>query len=81
MKFYWGRNKRRDGPYNGGLIKARQNDFTFVYTKEFIYVNTFCQAQPKVQTKATAFGWDGYNIITIQPPTNPPTQKSMKETE
>ena len=29
------------------------------------------QAQPKVQTKASAFGWDGYNIIIIQPPTHP----------
>ena len=33
---------------------------------------SFCQAQPKVQTKASAFGWDGYNIIIIQPPTHPP---------
>ena len=31
----------------------------------------YCQAQPKVQTKASAFGWDGYNIIIIQPPTHP----------
>ena len=31
----------------------------------------FCQAQPKVQLKASAFGWDGYNIIIIQPPTRP----------
>ena len=29
----------------------------------------YCQAQPKVQTKASAFGWDGYIIIIIQPPT------------
>ena len=40
----------------------------------------YCQAQPKVQTKASAFGWDGYNIIIIQPPTHPPTRTSMKET-
>ena len=30
-----------------------------------------CQAQPKVQTNASAFGWDGYIIIIIQPPTHP----------
>ena len=33
-----------------------------------------CQAQPKVKTKASAFGWDGHNIIIIQPPTHPPGQ-------
>ena len=35
-------------------------DLTFIF---------FCQAQPKIQTKASAFGWDGYKIIIIQPPT------------
>ena len=36
----------------------------------------YCQARPKVQTKASAFGWDGYNIIIIQPPTHTPTHPS-----
>ena len=35
-----------------------------------------CQAQPKVQTKASAFGWDGYNIIIIQQSTHPPTHQT-----
>ena len=39
----------------------------------------YCQAQPKVQTKASAFGWDGYNIIIIQPPTHPPTHPDKYE--
>ena len=39
----------------------------------------FCQAQPKVQTKASAFGWDGYKIIIIQPPTHPPTHPDKYE--
>ena len=38
--------------------------------REIIY----CQAQPKVKTKASAFGSDGYNIIIIQPSTHPPGQ-------
>ena len=37
-----------------------------------------CQAQPKVQTKASAFGWDGYNIIIIQPPTHPDKDEGDK---
>ena len=42
-----------------------------VYTHPEREMDSFCQAQPKVQTKASAFGWDGYNIIIIQPPTHP----------
>ena len=38
-----------------------------------------CQAQPKVPTKASAFGWDGYKIIIIQPPTHPPTHPDKYE--
>ena len=40
--------------------------FTFVPN-----FTSYCQAQPKVQTKASAFGWDSYIIIIIQPPTYP----------
>ena len=36
-----------------------------------LYWLQFCQAQPKVLTKASAFGWDGYNIIIIHQPTHP----------
>jgi len=31
----------------------------------------YCQAQPKVQPKASAFGWDGYIFHVIQTPTHP----------
>ena len=38
------------------------------YFIETLYYQTNCQAQPKVQTKASAFGWDGYDMIIIHPP-------------
>ena len=37
-----------------------------------------CQAQPKVQTKASAFGWNGYSLIWSN---NLFAQTSLKETE
>ena len=55
-------------------VSSQDIAFKVEHTK----VTKYCQAQPKVQTKASAFGWDGYNIIMIQPPTHPDKYEGHK---